>query len=74
MKVTYKAIQAEYRARYGKTVKTCWIAHIKRDHDATTRVAPNRSGKEASCLCPPDIYPQLKKVMLDLGAIKPKKL
>ena len=72
--MTYQVIQDEYYARYGKTVKTCWIAHIKRDYNATTRVAPNRAGEEAANLCPSDIYPKLEAVMLDLGVIKPTTL
>lgn len=72
--MTYRAAQDEYYARYGKTVESCWIAHIKRDYNATTRVAHNRAAEEALHPCPPNVYKELEAVMLDLGVIKPTTL
>jgi len=39
--VTYEQIPAEYRRRYGRTVKACWIADVKRNLSKMTLVAPN---------------------------------
>jgi len=67
--MTYKEIQAAYRRRYGRTVKTCWIADVKRKHGKTTRVAPNRAGAIPQEPCPPDIFPKLEALMKELGVI-----
>lgn len=40
--MTYQQIQETYRKLYGKTVKSCWIADVRRGMGLTTRVAPNR--------------------------------
>jgi hypothetical protein len=42
MKGTYKAIQADVRDSSGRTVKTCWIAHVKALNGLPIRQAPNR--------------------------------
>jgi hypothetical protein len=39
---TYSEIQDYIRAKDGFSVKTCWIADIKRSHGLITRSAPNR--------------------------------
>lgn len=67
--MTYKQIQAEYRQRYGRTVKTCWIADVKRKHGKTTRVAPNRAGEEPQEPCPAHIFPKLEELMNELGVV-----
>jgi len=45
--MTYKAIQTEYRRLYNKTIKSCWIAHVKREMKLTTRMAYNRLKPDA---------------------------
>ena len=40
---TYAEIQDFVRKRAGRTVKTCWIAHVKELLGLTLRRAPNRS-------------------------------
>ena len=40
--MTYNQIQIIYKTRYGKTVKSCWIADIKRELKLTKRQAYNR--------------------------------
>jgi len=35
---TYRQIADDVKARTGKTVKTCWIAHVKSLHGLTRRV------------------------------------
>lgn len=42
MKGTYKDIQEYVKKKYSKTVKTCWIADVKRSHGLTKRKSPNR--------------------------------
>jgi len=66
--MNYKAIQIAYRQRYKRTVKTCWIAEVKRKHGKTTRVAPNRKG-EPKVKCPEYILPKLEALMEEKGEI-----
>lgn len=40
--MTYKKVQSIYKTKHGKTVKSCWIASIKRELNLTTRKAYNR--------------------------------
>lgn len=40
--MTYKQIQEEYKKLYFKTIKSCWIADVKRELGFTVRVAYNR--------------------------------
>ncbi len=61
--MTYKQLQDKYRRQHGRSVKSCWIAHIKRDHGKTLRRAHNRGRGQAKYLCPPSIYPKLKSIM-----------
>ena len=61
--MTYKKVQDEYHEQHGRTVKSCWIAHIKRDHNATTHRAYNRGPGKVKYPCPPEIYPKLEKII-----------
>jgi hypothetical protein len=40
--LTYKEIQSRYKRQFGTTIKTCWIADVKRHLGLTTRIAYNR--------------------------------
>jgi len=40
--MTYKEIQDEYREIYKKTIKSCWIADVKREMGFPMAVSPNR--------------------------------
>ena len=52
---TYKEIQDDIQLRCRITVKTCWIADVKRKYGKTRRVAPNRLDPLlAKYPCPPD--------------------
>lgn len=42
MKLTYKKIQSIYKEKYGHTIKTCWIADVKRELNIPTRKSFNR--------------------------------
>ena len=49
---TYREIIECVRRRTGRTVKTCWIAEVKRELGLTTRVAWNRGQGRGAPACP----------------------
>lgn len=67
--MTYKQAQDAYKKKYGKVVKTCWIADIKREFNPSMKPAPNRLGDTPTNPCPADVYPKLKKIMMEGGMI-----
>ena len=67
---TYRDIQEDVRARTGRTVKTCWIAHVKELNGLPTREAPNRisaTGRVAPC--PPEMRPAIEESMRSFGML-----
>ena len=44
---TYKQIQDDIKNRFGTTVKTCWIAHVKEINGLKPRIARNRISKNS---------------------------
>jgi hypothetical protein len=67
---TYRAIQEDIRRRHGRTVKTCWIAHVKELNGLHPRVAPNRHSKaKREVPCPPAIRPLIEASMRRLGML-----
>ena len=61
---TYKQIQEDIRRRYNRTVKTCWIAHVKELNGLNPRAAANRlSQTQRSNLCPKNIRPLIEDSM-----------
>lgn len=38
----YKTIQILFKNEFNKTIKTCWIADVKRELGLTTRISKNR--------------------------------
>ncbi len=44
--MTYNKIKESYKNLYGKTIKSCWIADVKRELGLTTRQAYNRINAE----------------------------
>ena len=40
--MTYKTIQILFKTEFNKTIKTCWIADVKRELKLTKRVSANR--------------------------------
>jgi len=46
MEMTYKDIQEEYRRLYSKTIKSCWIADVKREMGFQMREAHNRENPD----------------------------
>ena len=69
--ITYKQIQEDVRKRYGRSVKTCWIAHVKELNGLNPRIAPNRySPLERKNPCPQHIRPLIEESMRRLGVIE----
>ena len=61
---TYAQIQEDVKARYGKSIKTCWIAHVKELNGLKPRKAPNRiSSQKRAIPCPPDVRPIIEDSM-----------
>ncbi len=59
---TYREIQLDVRNRYGRTIKTCWIADVKAQHGLTSRVAHNRlSITERKYPCPSEYRPIIEE-------------
>jgi len=67
--VTYEKAQLLYKKRHGRTVKTCWIADVKRRHGKTGHVAPNRIGPEPKYPCPDSILQKLEKILREQNTI-----
>lgn len=44
--MTYKEIQKYYKNKYNGSIKTCWIADIKRQLGLPTRKAYNRKNED----------------------------
>ncbi len=44
--MTYKEIQKKYRRIYHKTIKSCWIADVKREMGFPMREAYNRENAD----------------------------
>ena len=49
---TYNQIAECVRRRIGRTVRTCWIAEVKRELGLTTRTAWNRGQGTGAPPCP----------------------
>jgi len=67
--MTYEKIQAKYLCRYKHTVKSCWIAEVKRKQPhINVQPAPNRKGKP-KVKCPEHVFPKLEALMKEMGEI-----
>lgn len=68
---TYKEIQEDIRRRHGRTVKTCWIAHVKELNGLNPHPAPNRLSQIGRRNpCPEDIRPLIEDSMRRFGMIE----
>ena len=67
--MTYTEAQEIYKKRYGKTVKTCWIADIKRKHGKTKYKSWNRIGSVPKYPCPDHVFDKLEKTLKELRMI-----
>lgn len=67
---TYRAIQEDVKKHSGKSVKTCWIAHVKELNGLRPRQAPNRiSGTQRQVPCPEDMRIVIERSMRRLGML-----
>lgn len=67
---TYKEIQKYVQKKYHRTVKTCWIAHVKELNGLKPRIAPNRVSKIIRINpCPNKIRPIIEDAMKALGIL-----
>ncbi len=67
---TYSDIQADVKSHDGRSVKTCWIAHVKELNGLPVRVAPNRkSDNERQVPCPDEFRPVIEASMRRLGVL-----
>jgi len=70
MMATYAEIAAYVRGRYGRTVKTCWIAHVKELNGLPLRTAPNRMpGTVRKYSCPAWARPMIEHAMRQFGML-----
>ena len=68
--VTYSDIQQDILEHDGRSIKTCWIAHVKEIHGLPLRKAPNRhSPKTRVHPCPEHIRPIIEASMRRLGLL-----
>lgn len=67
--MTYSQAQSLYRRRYGKTVKTCWIADVLRSYGKTKHQSWNRIGSKPMYPCPLEIKPKLVTILKELKMI-----
>lgn len=66
--MTYEEAIELYQKRHKHpAIQTCWIAEIKRHHGTTTRKAWNSDKQKKRC--PPDVWPNLEKILKELGMI-----
>lgn len=67
---TYKDVQDDIKRRHGRTVKTCWIAHVKELTGLQPRKAANRiSAAKRKVPCPPEFRPIIESSMRRLGLL-----
>ena len=62
---TYKQIAECVRRRTGRTVKTCWIAEVKRELGLTARSAWNRGLGAGAPPCPPRYKDAIQHCLLN---------
>jgi hypothetical protein len=61
----YKEAHDLYKKRYGKHIKSSWIANILSDHGKTKGKSPNRKGNY-KFPCPDHVRPNLEKILKEL--------
>ncbi len=67
---TYKQIQKYVKNKYGKTVKSCWIAHVKEMSGLHPRVSSRRyDPKVRQVPCPPEKIKLIQEAMQYLAMI-----
>ena len=67
---TYRQIQDDVKARIGRSIKTCWIAHVKELNGLPLRAAPNRiSVADRVAPCPPEMRAAIEESMRKFGML-----
>ena len=65
---TYQTIQETIKRRHQRSVKTCWIAHVKELNGLAPRRAPNRiAPSRRENPCPDWARPLIEDAMRRLG-------
>jgi len=67
---TYQEIQTWIRTKYGFSIETCWIAHVKEICGLPVRPAPNRKSLEPRKKpCPEDKMGVIKEAFRHFGIL-----
>jgi hypothetical protein len=67
---TYGQIVNDIRARHKRTMKTCWIAHVKELNGLAPAPAANRrSSTRRVCPCPEKFRPWIEESMRRFGML-----
>jgi len=66
--MTYQEAHDLYKKKYGRHVKSSWIADVLSSHGKTKRKSPARKGKYKHP-CPDDVRPNLEKLLRELGML-----
>ncbi|MDI9357864.1 MAG: hypothetical protein QM528_02825 [Phycisphaerales bacterium] len=61
--IKYKDIQATFKKKYGITIKTCWIADVKRQMGFKVREAHNRQGNKIINECKKEYIQKIKDII-----------
>ena len=70
MMATYAELQEYVRARHGRSVKTCWIAHMKELSGLPVRTSPNRTSPTGrKHPCPEWARPMIEDAMRHFGML-----
>jgi hypothetical protein len=67
--MTYRDIQADIKSRFGRSVKTCWIAHVKELNGLHPMRAANRLAANRTHPCPEWARPLIEDSMVRSGLI-----
>ncbi|TDR16746.1 hypothetical protein C8D91_2652 [Marinicella litoralis] len=67
---TYKQIQNDVKINNNKSVKTCWIAHVKELNGLNPRRAFNRKSNKRVYECPDDKRLIIEESMMRFGMLK----
>lgn len=62
--MTYKQIQICYKKHFNKSIKTCWIADIKRQLGLPVKIAHNRKTATIINKCPQHLVNQVKEIII----------
>lgn len=69
--VTYREIQNYIKNKYGYSVKSCWIAHVKEMCGLDVKVSPRRTDiNKRKVLCPEGKVKPIKEAFRYFGIIQ----